>query len=145
MQRVPSASGLVLMALAISSCAGTQASVPAASASPRPTASPTAQPTERPDAAPEELQGEWQTTNGDPATLTILRTSYHVRRGGGFGRGNISVDGEEIVFSGSDLCEGSGTYVWQIEDGTLTFTPVDDDPCGGRTAVLIDRVYERPS
>jgi hypothetical protein len=145
MQRAPSVIGLVLAALVTGGCAGTQSGLPAASVSPQPTESATPLPTERADMAPEVLQGEWQTTNGDPATLTILRTSYQVRRGGGFGRGNISVDGQEIVFSGSELCEGSGTYEWQIEDGTLTFTPLDDDPCGGRTAVLIDRVYERPS
>jgi Rieske Fe-S protein len=145
MQRVRSAIGLLLMVLAVSGCAGAQASPPAATASPPPAASATAEPTERADVAPEELQGAWEATNGDQVTLTILRTGYQVDRGFGFGRGNISVDGDEILFSGSDLCEGAGTYIWQIEDGVLTFTPVDDDPCGGRRAILIDRLYERQS
>ena len=40
------------------------------------------------------------------------------------------MDGDQIRFFGSDLCEGEGTYTWSIDGGVLIFTPEGDDPCG---------------
>ena len=39
------------------------------------------------------------------------------------------------------LCEGSGTYQWAIDGDRLTLTPVDDDPCTGRSEVIIGYTY----
>jgi hypothetical protein len=135
---------MVLLAV-LAACAGGEASASATSASPMATASVTSQPTGPADEAPAELQGAWTTPSGDPdpVTLTLSPSGYQVDRGLGFGHGAISVDGDPIRFFGSDLCDGQGTYTWSIEAGVLTFTPENDDPCDGRSAVLIDRTYER--
>ena len=135
----------VLMLAVLAACAGGDPSPSASLVSPIATATATSEPTALPDAAPDELQGAWTTPSGDPdpVTLTITPSGYQVDRGLGFGRGAISVDGDQIRFFGSDLCDGEGTYAWSIDGGVLTFTPEGDDPCGGRSVVLIDREYER--
>ena len=135
-------SGVLLLVL-LSACGGGEASPAASLASPIATPSSTLVPTQPADDAPAELQGDWTTASGDPdpVTLTISRSGYQIHRGGGFGQGAISVDGDQIRFFGSDLCEGEGTYTWLIADGVLTFVPVGHDPCGNRSAVLIDRTY----
>jgi hypothetical protein len=70
------------------------------------------------------------TTGNDVGTVTIGETSYRVSRQSTSGIGVIAVHGDQIEFSGSNLCEGTGTYRWQITDGKLTFTPVGTrDPC----------------
>ena len=53
------------------------------------------------------------------------------------GSGRVTIDGDEIEFHGSDLCEGSGIYTWVVEGDTLTFTMVGTDPCSGRSEVLV--------
>ena len=135
--------GAVLLAV-LAACAGGESSPSVTSASPMTTASVTSQPTALTDGAPAELQGEWTTPSGDPdpVTLTISRSGYQIDRGLGFGHGAIAVDGDQIRFFGSDLCEGEGTYTWSIEGGVLIFTPEGDDPCGGRSVVLINRTYQ---
>ncbi|HEY3428193.1 MAG TPA: hypothetical protein VGK83_05945 [Acidimicrobiia bacterium] len=98
------------------------------------------------DAAPPELEGTWRTDlgNGDRVALTLRRTSYQISRGGNSGSGAISVEGDTIVFSGSTLCDGVGTYQWSIEGEALTFTAADaGDPCGGRRPVLDGVTYTR--
>ena len=135
---------IAVMALVVVACSPPGTSQPDASATVSSLASPaaSASPTLPAGAAPDELRGDWRTTNGDQVVLTLQRTAYIIHRGGNVGRGNIQVARDQIVFSGSDLCEGSGTYIWAISDGVLTFTPDGDDPCGGRVEVLVDRTYE---
>jgi hypothetical protein len=96
------------------------------------------------DAAPAELVGSWRTKldSGDELTLTLSDKSYRLRRGPSSGSGRIAVRGDEIEFSGSNLCEGTGTYRWSIDGDRLTFTAFGPaDPCGGR--VLDGQVYVR--
>jgi hypothetical protein len=98
-----------------------------------------------PDAAPPELAGSWNTEiAGVPVTLRLNSTSYSIRRGDAMGSGSISVTGDQIAFSRSDLCEGTGVYSWTVEANTLTFVQEDPpDPCTGRSSVLIDIAYSR--
>ena len=113
---------------------------------PTTTAEPTTTTTAAADAAPPELEGTWRTDlgNGDRVMLTLRGTSYGITRGGNSGSGDISVEGNTIVFSGSNLCDGVGTYEWEIEDGSLTFTQEESgDPCGGRRPVLDGITYTR--
>lgn len=95
--------------------------------------------------APAELVGSWSTTldSGDKLTLTLSDTSYRLTRGPNSGSGRISVRGEEIEFSGSNLCDGAGTYHWSIDGDSLLFTSFGPaDPCGG-VRVLDGQVYLR--
>lgn len=96
------------------------------------------------DQAPEELQGTWQATisTGERVILEFRASGYTVNRAGAVGSGSISVDGDTITFS-SARCElGTGSYQWAIEDGTLTFTPLEPrDPCDNRIIFLEDADY----
>ena len=136
-------SGALLVVL-LAACGSGGASPTDSLASPIATSSTSPVPTQPADDAPAELQGDWTTASDDPdpVTLTISRSGYQIHRGGGFGQGAISVDGKQIRFFGSDLCEGEGTYTWSIDDGVLTFALEGDDPCGNRSVVLVDRTYE---
>lgn len=110
------------------------------------TAEPTTSTTAAADAAPPELEGTWRTYlgNSDRVALTLRGTSYQISRGGNSGTGDISVEGDTIVFSGSSLCDGVGTYQWSIGGEALTFTAGDaGDPCGGRRPVLDGVTYTR--
>lgn len=57
--------------------------------------------------------------------------------------GDIKVVGGTIIFSGSNICDGTGTYRWSIESEALTFTASDGDPCPGRSEVLDGVTYTR--
>jgi hypothetical protein len=62
------------------------------------------------------------------AILAFTATDYEISWLGG-GRGRIEVEGDEITFSGSRQCPGSGTYRWSIEGDKLDLEPVGTDPC----------------
>lgn len=88
-----------------------------------------------PDAAPAEMRGVWTLEFPEETLQLVLqRTSYQARVQGTTetGSGRISVEGDTIEFYASDRCaeDPGGTYTWVIEDGTLTFTLVGQDPCG---------------
>jgi hypothetical protein len=94
--------------------------------------------TEPPDGAPRELAGRWRrNVQGETVILTLDGTGYHIQRGPASGSGRIAVDGDEIEFYGSNLCDGQGTYTWSFEEGRLRFTEIVADPCDGRTVVLL--------
>ena len=79
---------------------------------------------------------------GDPVTLTLNGNSYTISRGSAAGGGRISVEGDIIVFSGSSLCSGVGTYRWTIDGNTLILEVTEaGDPCSGRRPVLDGVVY----
>lgn len=117
---------------------------PSASAPASATTVPTPSPTPE-DAAPPELVATWRTqlTGGEQLTLTLGEQSYRIARGPNTGSGNISVRGDRIEFSGSPLCEGTGTYRWALDGDSLTFSMVGTpDPCGG-VRVLDGQRYVR--
>jgi hypothetical protein len=92
------------------------------------------------------LEGVWRTDlgNGDRVQLTLRGTDYGITRGGNSGSGDISVEGDLITFSGSNLCDGVGVYQWAVEGDSLTFTPTPSgDPCSGRRPVLDGVTYTR--
>jgi hypothetical protein len=74
--------------------------------------------------------------------LTLDGTGYRIQRGAESGTGSISVDGDEVEFYGSNMCDGRGTYTWSLEDGRLRFTEVVHDPCD-RTNVLLRGTFGR--
>lgn len=122
-----------------------QPSITADPSPPSATAVPSAIPTAVANPAPDELIGAWTTTIvlGETVVLTIEPGEYRIVRGGNSGSGLIDVIGNEIAFHSSGLCSGTGTYLWAVEDGLLTFTAVGDDPCDGRSLVLLDVTYEQ--
>jgi hypothetical protein len=98
-------------------------------------------------ALPMELIGEWESQKGtDPVVLTLRESgSYHVRRGvaQGFGAVSASAGGAQLDFFGGDPCQERGSYEWSVQGDTLTFTPIGEDGCPGRTAVLDNLTYSR--
>ena len=96
------------------------------------------------DAAPPELAGTWEgeVEPGDPVTLSLNGNSYTISRGSAAGSGRIAVEGDIIVFSGSSLCDGVGTYRWTIDAETLILEMTEaGDPCSGRRPALDGVVY----
>jgi hypothetical protein len=112
---------------------------------PTTTTQPTTSTTRRADPAPPELEGSWHTDLGfgDLVTLTFEGTRYEIIRGGGQGLGDIKVVGGTIIFSGSNICNGMGTYRWSIDSEALTFADIELDPCKGRSDVLVGATYTR--
>jgi hypothetical protein len=99
------------------------------------------------DVAPRELQGVWVTILNDgtrqQVTLTLSENAYQIRRGGDRAVGAIAVHGDQIEFSQSSLCVGAGTYRWSLKGNSLLFTPVNSDPCPGRSEVLEGQAYSK--
>lgn len=130
-----------------SDSAASSASPPTASApsspatresTPEPTASPT--PSSSESAAPRTLFGTWRTTlAGSPLSLEVTASTYRIVRGGNAGAGSVTVDGDRIEFFDSSLCAGTGVYRWTITDGTLSFFPIETEPCTGRAEALLVR------
>lgn len=91
------------------------------------------------DGAPADLAGTWRIDlgGGDIVLLTLDGITYRIRRGPNSGSGRISVDGDQIEFSGSSLCSGTGSYTWVRQGDELTFTSIGTDPCGGRSGPLL--------
>ncbi len=90
----------------------------------RPRALPTPEPSLPADAAPIELRGTWANQE-DTANLRIVIAplTYRITRFGDSGSGSISVTGDVIRFSDSNICPGVGEYRWTLADGILTFEP----------------------
>lgn len=121
----------------------TMASAPT-SAAPTPTSTATKAPASTPALpAPAALQGRWRAEIGPGiAILTFTATDYTINWLGA-GAGRIEVEGDEITFSGSGGCPGSGTYRWSIEGEKLHFEPVGPDACPFRADWAGDRTYKR--
>ena len=114
-------------------------------------ASPSAAPTARPTpsgAAPAQLLGAWETdipSGPEQGHITLTFTAHGVRfeHGTNVGTGPITVAGDEITFGASNLCDGRGTYLWNLVDDQLTFMSTGvRDPCG-RVESLDGRTYRR--
>lgn len=97
--------------------------------------------------APAELQGVWVTVlggTGDRVTLTLNANRYEISRPPNAASGAIAVQGDQIQFSQSTVCNGIGTYTWSVRGSTLSFT-VASEGCPGRGEVLIGQTYTRSS
>jgi hypothetical protein len=111
----------------------------AAAPTPVPTPAETPMPTPEPslpaDAAPPELLGTWANRE-DSANLRLLiqPVAYRITRFGNSGSGALSVTGDVIRFSDSNICPGTGEYRWSLADGILTFDPIAPDECPGRAS-----------
>ena len=141
-----------VLGLSLAACSGQAsgtASPPPATVAPTPTpATPTIAPTTAPTStparpAPAVLQGRWRAEVGAGiAILTFTATDYAINWLGA-GNGRIEVEGDEITFSGSSGCPGSGTYRWSIEGDMLHFEPIGTDECPIRADWAGDRTYKR--
>ena len=122
------------------------ASVAPPSAAPTiaPTTAPTTAPTSTPALpAPAALQGAWRAEVGAGIAILIFTATEYRINWLGTGSGRIEVDGDEITFSGSSGCPGSGTYRWSIDGDQLHFEPVGTDACPIRADWAADRTYKR--
>lgn len=145
-----------VLGLSVAACSGQAsgtASPPPASVAPAPTsAAPTIAPTTAPTKAlastpalpaPAALQGRWRAVIApDVAILAFTATGYTIDWLGG-GHGRIEVEGDEITFSGSRECPGSGTYRWSIEGDKLDLEPVGTDACPFRAEWARKGTYKR--
>ena len=80
--------------------------------------------------------------DNDKPVLTITDFKYTIERLG-MGTGGIEVHGDQISFSGSNLCPGTGTYTWSITDGVLMLQFVEADPCANRSDAIRGRPFTR--
>ena len=116
----------------------------AASTNRRPSEAASASAPSSADAAPAEIAGTWRrNVRGEVVLLTLQDHGYRIQRGGDVGSGRISVDGDRITFSHSNLCDGVGVYTWAIEDDRLRLTEIEEDPCSGRPDVLLLGTFGR--
>jgi hypothetical protein len=103
------------------------------------------------DLAPSALQGTWMTILKDGTnqrvTLALNERSYRITRGADAAAGAIVVRGDQIEFSGSNVCNGAGVYRWSLNGNSVQFvgTPVASDPCAGRAEVLDGYTYTKSS
>jgi hypothetical protein len=97
---------------------------------------------------PDELIGDWESRKGtDPVILTLQESgAYRVKRGLARAMGAMAAVGDrQLDFFGGDPCPERGSYEWAIEGDTLILTPVGEDECPGRAAVLDGLTYTRAS
>lgn len=137
----------IAVGLLLTACASEAASPTSEASPPRsaePSATRTAEPTATPAAAaPPDLAGTWRrNVQREEVLLTLRDTGYRILRAGEMGSGSIAVDGAVITFFGSSRCAGIGQYRWAIEEGRLRLTEIDD-PCSGRTDVLLRGTFGR--
>ena len=52
------------------------------------------------------------------------------------------MEGDELVFSNSNLCDGVGRYRWTLDGETLTLERLEE-ACSGRAPVLEGATYAR--
>lgn len=93
---------------------------------------------------PGALAGVWHTRfEGADQKLALSGTSYEVYTDpADKAVGVVSVRGSQLTFSGSNTCQGSGTYRWSVLRSTLRLTLVGSDPCP-RSGLLPGRSWSR--
>jgi hypothetical protein len=136
---------VVAVVVTLAACAATQTTAPSPTASTAPSPSPIPSPTVNflEPTVPAEIAGTWRRSVAGQTVDLSLQVGYTIQRGAGRGSGRVRIDGNNIEFHDSDLCEGSGIYTWVVEDDTLTFTMVGTDPCSGRSEVLVPGSFQR--
>jgi hypothetical protein len=125
-----------------------------ASSTPPPTATSTVAPTGSAPpggSVPVTLTGDWILRTMTPSTspdLIFQGNTYELITSGGLSFGNVAVNANEIDFFNGSMCRiplpgGVGRYRWSLHSGVLQFTPLNADPCGGRTRPLANQSYVR--
>ena len=145
-----------VLGLSVAACSGQAsgtASPPPATVAPAPTsAAPTIAPTPAPTKAlastpalpaPAALQRRWRAVIPPGVAILAFTATGYTQTWLGGGNGRIEVEGDEITFSGSRECPGSGTYRWSIEDDKLHLEPVGTDACPFRAEWAGNRTYKR--
>jgi hypothetical protein len=67
----------------------------------------------------------------------------HARSGATTVTGELSLDGERIVFHGNPRCSGVGAYDWTVEGDSLVMTSAQRDECSKRAEALDGPTYTR--
>ena len=145
-----------VLALSGAACSGQASgtvSPPPETVAPAPTsAAPTIAPTTAPTKTlaptpampvPAALQGRWRAVIAPGVAILAFTATGYTQTWLGGGSGQIDVEGDEITFSGSLECPGSGTYRWSIEGDKLHLEPVGTDACPFRADWAGDRTYTR--
>ena len=78
---------------------------------------------------------------GERVILALGESNYEIIRRRNNASGSITVQGDEIVFWPSTVCDGTGTYRWSLTGDSLTFTTLIRDGCPGRSEVLAGQTY----
>jgi hypothetical protein len=127
------------------STGGATASAPGSAAASSTASVPASEPAEAgPGSAPAELAGTWRrVVQGETVLLTLEGTGYNIQRAGNIGSGQIEVTSDQIRFFDSTLCDGEGVYTWTFEEDRLRLTEIEEDPCSGRTDVLLRGTFGR--
>jgi hypothetical protein len=124
------------------------------SSTPPPSAASTVSPTASAPpggAVPMTLAGDWVlrgTTSSSGPDLVFQANTYELITNGGVSFGNVALNGNQIEFFNGSMCRislpgGVGRYRWSLHGGVLQFTPLNADPCGGRTRPLANQTYVR--
>lgn len=98
---------------------------------------------------PAALTGNWILSKSAPGSspdLVFQGNRYELDTSGGITFGNVTVNGNEMDFFNGSMCRiplpgGVGRYRWSLRGGLLQFTPLGQDPCGGRTRPLANQTY----
>jgi hypothetical protein len=91
----------------------------------------------------------WKLVSKSPERgLVVVITDSHHRVVQRLAHGDLVVNEDEVAFFNAQICglalpDGVGRYRWNVEGSRLHFTPIDEDPCGGRAAIFDDATYER--
>jgi hypothetical protein len=102
---------------------------------------------------PAALSGDWLQKGNNPSVgpdVIFSGTKYELVTTGGMTFGRVAVNGNEIDFYNGDGCAiplpgGVGRYEWSLLSGVLHFTPLQTDPCGGRTRPLANQSFVKQS
>jgi hypothetical protein len=102
---------------------------------------------------PPALTGDWLLKGSNPTDgpdVIFSGNRFEIQTTGGTSFGRVAVRGSEIDFYNGDVCGislpgGVGRYQWTLQAGILHFTPLIDDPCGGRTTPLANQSYAKQS
>jgi hypothetical protein len=105
---------------------------------------------------PEELIGRWRSdlreyygedvclACGTKATLILRKKgTYTLVRGTTKVNGDLSFDGDRIVFLENDRCHGVGAYNWTVKQRSLVMRSAGPDECSKRAEALNGPTYTR--
>ena len=136
---------IICTVLTLACGGGSGSSAPTA---PSPAPAPAPSPPAASDLAPAALQGTWTTVlqgSSQLVTLVLNDRTYRITRGSDGAAGSIAVRGDQIEFSNSNACNGTGPYRWSITGSSLQLVgnPIGSDPCSGRAEVLDGYTYTK--
>jgi hypothetical protein len=110
---------------------------------------------------PAQLLGDWYLQTADVAEilgvmctshptagncnlrLNLAPTSYSFHGTSPAGSGDVVVNNTEIDFFNAPCGVTVGRYTWTLTPGVLSFTPLNDDPCGRSEYLASNKSFYR--